>query len=435
MVSFSIMTVVDTLLVGRLGTSELAGVGLAGTAAFMVFCFSLGLLQGVKTLVAQAIGAQRHEAIQSYLGAALTAGLVLGVLTTAVGEVLAHFIAHLTATAGAGRAAESYLSIRILSAPIVMVQVALREVRQASGDARSPMLATVAANVVNVGLAVLFLFILGWGVRGAAVATVIAHTIEALVLLGVQSRHGGFGLRTFRRAHLVELARMGLPTGLQFSLELGSFTMLTVAVSTFSENDMAAHQIAMQVFQFSFLPTVAVGEASAVLAGQAVGADRDDLVGSTARAASAVAMTYAGMCSLTMLVLGRSIVAAFTTDPVTTRVAERLLFIGALFGVFDAANIVARCVLRGAGDVRFAAVVGVVVAWVSTPPLAWGLGHGLGLGAVGGWIGIFLEILVSMTILVTRVERLGWARAAAKARARLHDLRDDGEPKGEAAYA
>jgi MATE family multidrug resistance protein len=435
MVSFSIMTVVDTLLVGRLGTSQLAGVGVAGTTAFMVFCFSLGLLQGVKTLVAQAIGAQRSETVRSYLGAALVTALVLGVGTIGVGELVAHFIARVTATAAAGRAAEAYLSVRILSAPIVMVQVALREVRQATGDSRSPMFATVVANIVNVGLAILFIFSFGWGVRGAALATVIAHTVEMLVLIAVQHRRGGFGLRSFGRIHVVELARMGLPTGLQFTLELGSFTMLTLAVSTFSENDMAAHQIAMQVFQFSFLPSVAVGEAAAVLAGQAVGANRDDLVRSTARTASAVAMTYAGVCSTTMLVFGKSIVAAFTEDRATTHLAERLLLIGALFGVFDAANIIARCVLRGTGDVRFAAVVGVVVAWVSTPPLAWGLGHGLGLGAVGGWMGIFLEILVSMTILVTRVERRGWVRAAEKARARLRGLRDDREAGGEPAYA
>src|SRR5262249_12226840 len=78
--SYSLMTLVDTLLVGGLGAPSLAGVGLGGTAAFALLCFSFGLLRGVKTLVSQAVGAGKKDEIVAYLGGALVSGGARGPL-------------------------------------------------------------------------------------------------------------------------------------------------------------------------------------------------------------------------------------------------------------------------------------------------------------------------------------------------------------------
>src|SRR5262249_26401100 len=112
------------------------------------------------------------------------------------------------------------------------------------------------------------------------------------------------------------------------------------------------------------------------------------------------------------------IVAGFTSSPALAAVAIRLLRVAAVFLVFDAANMVARSVLRGAGDVRFAAIVGVVTSWALTPPLTWLLGYRLGLGAFGGWIGLCCEIVLGAAVLWWRLERRHWLGAAAESRAR-----------------
>src|SRR6185503_350272 len=122
--------------------------------------------------------------------------------------------------------AETYLRIRILGAPMALVYVALREGRYGQSDARSPMVATVLANAVNIGLAYLMVFTLKMGVAGAAWATVVAHSVEAGMLVLLQNRRG-WGIRALRREHLRALWRVGLPTGLQFTLEVGAFAMLT----------------------------------------------------------------------------------------------------------------------------------------------------------------------------------------------------------------
>jgi len=96
-----------------------------------------------------------------------------------------------------------------------------------------------------------------------------------------------------------------------------------------------------------------------------------------------------------------------------------LLHIAALFQIIDAANMVARGALRGAGDVRYPAVVGVLISWAATPPLCWLLGYRMGLGASGGWLGICLEVTVGGSLMWWRLASRRWAGAATAARSRL----------------
>ncbi|HEX6838309.1 MAG TPA: MATE family efflux transporter [Polyangia bacterium] len=412
--SYSIMTLVDTLLVGHLGPASLAGVGMGGTAAFAVLCFSFGLVRGIKTLVSQAVGAGRRDLVEAYRATALQAAVVLGVATVVAGQlVVAPLMLHVSATREAGEATKLYFWIRNLAAPIWLVGVALRETRYGEGDARSPMAATIVGNVVNVALATLFVFVLGWGVAGAATATCIAQTVETGVLWWM-GRVYGWRAEGATRQHFMELWRIGLPTAVQFMLEVGSFVLLAALISSLSETQMAAHQIALQVCQFSFLPAYAVSEAAAVLAGQAVGARRQELVLPVAYLCLRVAGAYTLVCSLVFVFCGRLIASGFTSDPTLLATAVRLLYVAAVFQTFDGANIAARCILRGVGDVRFAAVVGVVTAWMMTPPLAWLLGWRAGLGAYGGWLGLCGECIIGALVLWHRVATGRW-RAVAEA--------------------
>lgn len=418
MLSYSAMTLVDTALIGHVGRAQLAGVGLGGIVAFMLLCFSIGLLRGSNTLVSQAVGAGRRADVPAYQGAAIITALGLGLGTAIAAQGVAELLRHVAATAAAGQAARTYLRIRGLGAPCVLLFVALREVRYGQGQSRGPMRASLLANVLNAALAYVFVFTLNKGVAGAATATLIASTAEA-ALLALPMRRAEAGLSAWTRQHVRALWRLGAPLGVQFMLEVGAFLLLSLLISLLSEVQMAAHQIAIQVIHLSFLPAFAVAEAAAVLAGQAVGADRDDLVMRIARLALGVAGVYALAWTLLLGTTARWIVAGFTSDAVVLNTAVSLLHVAAVFQIMDAANAVARGALRGSGDVRFAAVVGVVTSWLFTPPLTWLLGYRLGMGARGGWCGLTLEIAASAAILWWRLARQGWTAAAAASRWRL----------------
>jgi MATE family multidrug resistance protein len=330
----------------------------------------------------------------------------------------APLLAAISDNPAAGGHTQTYFGIRILGAPLALVFVALRESRYAVGDARTPMRATLLANGLNIVLDYLLIFQAGWGVAGAAWASVAAQGAEMIWLVFAE-RKFGYGLRTVGWTHLASVCRVGLPSGLQFVLEIGSFMMLAGLIAAMSEVEMAAHQIAIQVIHFSFLPAYAVSEAASVLTGQAVGAGREGLVRPVAHAALRVTGVYTALCTVILLTGADWIVSGFGAEARVHLAAVHLLWVAAVFQVADGAYMVARGALTGTGDVRWPAVIGIATAWAMTPPLTWLLGHLAGLGALGGWLGLCAEIFIGSSILWWRLERGHWLGPAARAREQL----------------
>jgi multidrug resistance protein, MATE family len=426
MLSYSVMTMVGTLFVGRLGAAALAGIGVGGVMAFNLLCFGIGLLRSVKVLVSQAVGAGRREQASFYVGAGLVIALGFGAIDIVAGRLGSGLLTWFVDGEDAAQMARSYLEVRVLAAPAALACVALRESRYGLGDASSPMRATVCANLLNIALDFLLVRRLGWGVAGAAWSTVAASAFELAWLLSTQRAVGpaiALGRRSVEAARAVW--KLGVPIGVQFLLEVGAFSTLTAIVASLGKVQAGAHQIALQVIHVSFLPAFALGEAASVLAGQAVGAGEVRQVRKVARLALWAACGYTAFCGTVFAVGARVIAGTFGHEPELIAATTSLLYVAAVFQVFDGANVVARSLLRGTGDVKYAATVSVLTSWVCTPPLAWLLGRAAGLGALGGWLGICLEIIVGAAVLWLRLEKLGWLPAARRARQDMLRLRPD----------
>ncbi|MCW5801212.1 MAG: MATE family efflux transporter [Deltaproteobacteria bacterium] len=418
MLSFSAMTLASTAFVAQVGADELAGVGLGGVANFTMICFGIGLLRGGKTVIAQAIGANRRDLIPELLGAAVAIAVVLGATALIAGQIAAPLLALLSASPRAGELASEYLAIRSFGMPLVLVACALREASYAEGDSRSPMRSALAGNAVNIALDAVLITGLDMSVQGAALATIAGIATELATLAWPMRRK--LARMVWRRSAVRAVLQQGVPNGVQFIMEVGSFMILTVLVAQASAVDGAAHQMVLHLINVSFLPAHALAEAAAVLVGRAVGANRDALVAVIAKRAISIAAAYSAFCVVAYAILGGVIVRAMAAgDAALADRATTLVHIGTTFLIADAANVIARGVLRGASDVRYAAVVGIVTAWLATPPLGWYLGIHHGLGAAGGWIGLTIEIVVGALILWRRVWRDGWKPAAAKARRQI----------------
>lgn len=426
--SYSAMTLVSVAFVARVGDAEVAGVGLAAAVYFGLLCFAIGLLRGLKTLVSQAIGAGRGDEANLYLGTGVIYALGLGAAALVVAESLSPLLAAVSADPEVGRHAVTYLRVRALAAPLILVYVALRETRWGEGDTRSPMRASLAGNAVNAALDVVLILGLGWGVVGAAVATVCGNAVELARLAWPMRKR--LALVAWSSKHARALWQQGAATGLQFTLEIGSFLLLTTIIAQMSAQDAAAHQLVLQLSHVSFLPAHALAEAASVLVGNAVGAGRRELLRPVSHRAFWLGGAYAALCTVVFVVLPGPIAVLLGGDRTELHaVTVTLIRISALFLVADAANVIARGVLRGAGDVAYPAVVGVVTSWVLTPPLAWLLGLELGWGAAGGWIGLTAEIFLGAGILWWRIERGHWEAAALASRARMAAADDEDSPE------
>ena len=407
MISYSTMTLVDTAFVGRLGPKALAGVGLAGIASFTLLCFPVGTLRSIKVLVSQRIGPSHQSEVARYVIAGIRLAIVFGAAVVLVGQLLALVLPGIADSQEAGGFAQEYLQIRVLGAPLFLVYVALREARYAGGDTRVPMLASLAGNLVNAGLDYYFVIVLQTGVGGVAWASVVGNCVEAGILIA-SLRLPAWRAKTGYFDAIRSLLRIGVPCGMQFLLEVGSFAALTAIIATMSDMQLAAHQIVLQIVQVSFLPAFAVSEAGSVLAGQAIGMNRPDLVKQVAWRALWLVGIYTGFCTVILATQGGIIVRIFTDDVTLTLTALGVIQVAVVFQIADGANVVARGILRGTGDVRYPAVAGIITAWVCTPPLAWLLGHVCELGALGGWIGLCIQIFIGAGLFWRRVAKGCW---------------------------
>ncbi|MDQ2647532.1 MAG: MATE family efflux transporter [Myxococcota bacterium] len=415
--SYSLMTFVDTYFVARLGAASVGGVGIGGVAAFTTLCFALGVLRAVKVLISQEAGAGRKDSVQAYLGAGLWLAFGFGVASTLLAWPLAKFLPSLS-SGPSGAIAASYLSIRALGTLPVILQTALREARYGIGDSRTPMYGALFANLIHIPLNYLFIFSFGWGVEGAAWSTVSIQVLELAWLARVHYPTG-FGLRLARPSHAVHLLRVGVSTGLEFFLGVSAFSVIVALIARMSEADLAAHQIGIQLIHFAFLPVVAVGEAGSVLAGQAVGSDRDRLVPIVARRALGLAGGYAALCTLLFALGPELLLSGFSAEARVREIGVHLLWIAAGFQLFDAVNLVLRAVLRGTGDVRVPTLQAVLSGWALTPTLTWWLGIHHGLGAAGGWLALSADIAFGAAFLSIRTWLGAWRPSASASRQRI----------------
>jgi MATE family multidrug resistance protein len=282
-----------------------------------------------------------------------------------------------------------------------------------------PMIAALVENVVNVALVWFLLIVLGGGVAQVAWATTLAQCSEALALIWMQRKHG-FGLRGWSAADLRLLMKLGGPLGLERFFDVASFSLMIALFARMGDQELASHQVANQALLFTFMPSMALGEANCVLIGQAVGAGSLRTVPRIQRAALLVCFVYIAACSCAFSCFGAQLAGLFTFDPALTERAAGLFRIAGVFVWVVPFYQVGQSSLRGIGDVRSAAWITVIAAWFCTPLLAAVFGFGFGLGARGGWVGLGTELgLAGLCFWARWRSGESWLWRARRVRARL----------------
>jgi MATE family multidrug resistance protein len=405
---------VDTKLVGGLGSAALAGVGLATTLLFVGYAMIFGLMRAVKVRAAYAVGQGHPEDAIRYAEAGAVIGALAGVLLFVVSRDVTPVLTLLRIDPTMIPAARDFVAARTWGAVGTCAGVALIQYLQGVGDSRTPMVVGILGNLINAALGYALIYghlgLPALGVRGAGYATAVTEVLELGALLAVvvaRARTAAPPVIT-RRAALREVTTLGVPTGLHFVFEGAAFTTFTTLLGVMGTEQMAAHQIAFNTIRASFLPGVAIAEAASVLVARALGRRRLDEADGVARASLILGVGFMTVCGIGFAVFGAAIARAFAEEPAVIAVARKLLLVAAVFQTLDAVNMILRGALRGAKDVRWVALVGTTVAWITIPGAAFLLGRLLGWGALGGWIGFVFETTIASALMWWRWSRGPW---------------------------
>lgn len=427
MLAYTAMSVIDTAFVARLGTAPVAGIGLAIPIVFLFQCFGIGLLIGAKVAIAQRTGAGDEERARRIAWQGLYLAVFMGILVSTLAGLGAGFFELLGASHRVADEAAAFFSIRTLAAPIVFANFAAVAWFQGRGDMRTPMVASVSGNVVNIVLDPVLIFGLGplepLGVAGAALSTLVGLGLATAWLWWRLLPAIRDTPREPAPALLREIWHLGLPIGVRQTLGVGSFAVFTALLARVGAVDLAAHVVAFRVVSVSFLPGHAVSEAAGVLVGQAVGARRPDLARAAWRTAVKLGVGIMGAWAVVFLAVPGLLVSPFGVGPEVAELAVLLLGVAALFQVADAVAMVGLGALNGAGDTRFGMVACVGAAWGVNVPLALLATSVFDGGAVGAWLALTAEVTVLAVLAWRRLQGSAWLE---------HGLVDDG-PRGKGA--
>jgi putative MATE family efflux protein len=386
---------VDTAIGGHLGTSPLAGLAVAGTVLTATFAIFNFLAYSTTGAVARQIGAGNRRAAAELGVDSLWLATGLGLALTVLGLALAPMIVD---AMGASRAvhplAVTYLRISVLGAPALLVTLAGAGYLRGLQDTRTTLVIAVASNAANVVIEVALVYGLDLGIAGSAWGTVIAQIGAALAYVAVVAR----AVRTERAsarpdaAGIRATARVGGRLVIRTGSLLAAFLAATAIASRMGDDEVAAHQIAFQVFLFLGLSLDAIAIAGQAMIGRFLGAEDAREARAAARRMIEWGVAVGIVFGVLLAVLRPALVPIFTNDADVRHLALQVLLIVAALQPLTAVVFVLDGVLIGAGDVTYLAVAMLAATLLVFVPAATAvlvLGGGLLWlwGALALWMG------------------------------------------------
>jgi putative MATE family efflux protein len=383
---------VDTAIVGQLGTRPLAGLAVSGTvlvAAFSLFNF---LAYSTTAAVARRLGAddRRGAAALGIDGAWLA--VAIGVVLTVVGLAAASWIVDaMGASANVRPYALDYLRISLLGAPFMLLGFAGAGYLRGMQDTRSTLVIAVAANVLNLALEVLFVYGFDWGISGSAWGTVIAQVAAATAFVTIMVRSARRERAPWQPtvAGIAQTARVGGPLMVRTASLFVVFIATTSLAARISDDAVAAHQIAYQVFLFLALSMDALAIAAQAMVGRSLGAVDALRARAMARRMLELGVSVGVGFGVVLAAATPWLVTVFSDDSDVQDLAEQLLWIVAALQPLNAIVFVLDGVLIGAGDQRFLAGAMIVATFGVYAPAAAVVAVSDG-GVVALWVALSL---------------------------------------------
>jgi putative MATE family efflux protein len=421
-ISFSMVQLVDTALVGHLGDDPLAGVRLAGQILWFGQTGIIAVGVGATAIVARTVGAgERHLAsrvLQTAFALALAWGLVMGVLMWFLGSWA---LGMLGAEPGAKEAGTEWLRAASVGMPFLALLYAANSAQQGAGDTRAPMVIGVIINVVNVVVA--YALINGawfaprlevWGSGIGFASADIVGCLLVLIVLANGRRALSWSPREASSFDVVAARRVikvGGPAGLeqmQFNLAFMIYTRIIASLGTAA---LAAHGVTLGIQSLTFNIGFALGVASTAMVGQGLGAGRPDLAERATYLTMRASLVFMSCLGLVMILFGTPITSLFVggqdADKVT-HIGGQLLFIFAFAMPGMAISLALGGGLRGAGDTRAVLFIMAGATWVVRLVPAYLLAITFGLGVPGAWIAAVMDISTRAALMAIRFRRGKW---------------------------
>ncbi len=414
----SLFGIVDIFFVAHLGADATATVGITEGMLVMVMALAIGLSMGTTAVVARRTGEHDKDGAAEAAVQAIILGVVASVMVFAICFPLAPRLLKLMgASTSILQTGSTYSRIMLGTSGVIVMLYLINAIFRGAGDAAVAMRVLWLANSINIVLDPCLIRGLGpfprLGVTGAAVSTTIGRSIGILFQLYMLSK-GSAHLKILRR-HIrvagdvmLNIARLAGTGAFQFAIATANWVLMVRMVQSFGSAATAGYTIAIRIVIFSIMPSWGMGSAAATLVGQNLGARQPERAEQSVWRAAFLNMIFLGAVSLVFFAFAPNLVAFFSGDPaIITSGAACLRIISACYLLF-AYGIVIVQAFNGAGDTWTPMWINLVSYWIVPLPLAYFLGHKLGMGANGVYIGMLVAEIILPMIAISMFRRGKW---------------------------
>jgi MATE family multidrug resistance protein len=416
------MGLIDTFVVGRYSSLELAGVASGSSIFWTLVMVGLGLLNGMDPIVAQAHGANEPKRAHRCLGVALQFCMIYSLLAIPPVLWLAKNMELVGATPDVAKAAEPFLRMISFSLLPLLLFSALQRYWQCFELVVPFTVIIVLANILNYILNLAFVTgrwgFPAMGAEGVALATIACRIFTLLAALAVTiyewrkrephiqawTRLGSL-LRTIDRSMTRTLFRLGLPAAGHMTLEVSAFSLTTLLVARLGAETLATHHIVLNIASFAFMFPLGLSAATATRVGYHIGRlDRHQAfaAGWLGILSGALIMSVSAVI---LYLFPEWLLGFFTSDPKVMTLGASIIFLCVLFQIFDGVQVVSAGALRGIGDTRTALLSNLLGHWGIGLPVGLSLCFWYDRGLPGLWIGLALGLF-----LVSVINTIFWKR-------------------------
>lgn len=410
------MAFVDTVMVGRLGSLELAGIALGATTYMFMTILLQGVVFSVGPTSSQLFGAGRHEEAGRTALQGLWLALFLGTPALLLLFNAEPVLVAIGQEAGSAELAGDYLAAAAWGFVPSLLLVALRAFLEGIGDTRPILFLMMVGLTANIALDELLMFgrwgLPALGITGTGYATSFVHIIMFL-LAAVYVAVGKRKFAVFSapggpdRVSLAALLRLGVPIGLTLGFEAGLFAVTAFLMGLVGPAQLAAHQIAVQSVTMTFMIAVGLGVATSVRVGQALG--REDREAARFSGMVGIILSVVTMICTSALfwlapgsVIGLYLDTGAAANTEVAAIATLFLAIAATFQIFDGIQVSAAGALRGYKDTTVPMVISLVSYWLVGITSGTVLAFVFGWGGRGLWIGLVLALATAAVLLLAR---------------------------------
>lgn len=427
---------IDTAMVGSLGASATASVSISMAPMFMINGIMMAFGTGFTVLIAHSVGAQEPDRARSLIRQSLTTILLLGAPIALLSYSLSY---HVPLWMGAEPdvlvLATQYNKIMAAGVLFRGLTMTLTAVYRGYGDTRTPLYINMGVNAINVvGNYILIyephdvtlfgntfqVWGAGWGVAGAAAASIFSIIVGALLLLAITIRRPSPMQISFKESFKLqkedvrEVIRISLPAMFERFTMSGASIIISSTVASLGTVAIAANSIASTGESFCYMPAFAFGTAATTLMGQCLGAGRADLAEKYIRECNRIGSILMGVFCTILFIFSRQVVSLFTPDPDVIEIASGLLKILAVIEIPYLIALVYSGALRAAGDTKTVFILTAVSMWGVRALGATVCVRLLGMGIYSVVTCMCVENVVRMLLFARRYHQNKWKEATNK---------------------